>query len=112
MATIILRLDPQLLENPDADIRYRLPDLLAERSGGAISDDGYDYASGPDDTPLLILFLKASRLKSALACIRDVIENVRVLENDLRQGVVVAVERKGSREVVYPPGFEGPFLPG
>ena len=33
-----------MLENPDADIRYRLPDLLAERSGGIIADDGYARA--------------------------------------------------------------------
>jgi hypothetical protein len=108
MYTIILRLDPQLLDNPDADIRYRLPDLLAERSGGLIADDGYDYVG---TGPLLVLFLKASRLKPALACVLDLVENVRVLDNDLRRGVAVAVERKDGHEVVYPPGFEGPFLP-
>ncbi len=57
MARIVIRLDSQKLDNPDADIRYLLPRLLAERSGGAISDDGYDYV-GPDSQ--LILFLKTS----------------------------------------------------
>ncbi len=108
MPTITLRLDPQLLDNPDADIRYRLPDLLVERSRGVISDDGYDYVG---TQPLLVLFLKTSKLKQALACVLDVIENVRVLDNDLRRGVVVAIERSGGREVIYPPGFKGPFLP-
>jgi hypothetical protein len=107
--TLVVRLDPRLLENPDADIRYRLPDLLAERSGGVISDDGYDYVGEP---PLLVVFLKASKLKPALACILDVIENTRVLDNDLRPAAVVAVEREGGHEVVYPPGFAGPFLAG
>src|SRR5262245_48205970 len=109
MATLVLRLDPRLLDKPDADIRYLLPDLLAERSGGVITDDGYDYVGAG---PLLVLFLKASKLKPALACVLDVIENVRLLGNDLRQGVAVAVERRGGHEVVFPPGFEGPFLPG
>jgi hypothetical protein len=108
MATLVVRLDPQLLDNPDADIRYRLPELLAERSKGIMSDDGYDYVG---EQPLLVLFLKASRLKPALACVLDVIENVRVLDNDLRPAAVVAVERKGKYEIVYPPGFAGPFLP-
>jgi hypothetical protein len=108
MPTIIVRLNPQLLDNPDADIRYRLPDLLAERSGGVISDDGYDYVG---DEPLLVLFLKASKLKPALACVLDVIQNVRVLGNDLRRAVVVAVRRRGGHDVAYPPDFAGPFLP-
>ena len=109
MATIAIRLDPQLLDNPDADIRYRLPDLLAERSAGVISDDGYDYV-GPQ--PLMVVFLNASRLKPALVCVLDVVENVPVVGCLLRPGAVVAVERKAGWEVVYPPGFTGTFLPG
>jgi hypothetical protein len=108
MASIVVRLDPRRLVNPDTDIRYLLPDLLAERSAGVIGDDGFDYVG---ETPLLVLFLKASDLERGLACVLDVVENVRVLDNDLRPAVVVAVEREGGREVVYPPQFAGPFLP-
>jgi hypothetical protein len=42
----------------------------------------------------------------------DVIENVRVLENDLRPAAVVAIERESGPDVVYPPHFTSPFLPG
>jgi hypothetical protein len=108
MATLVVRLDPGLLDNPDADIRYRLPDLLAERSAGVISDDGYDYVG---EQPFLLLFLKATKLKEALANVLDVVENVRVLDNDLRPAAVVAVKRRSKYEVVYPPGFKEPFLP-
>jgi hypothetical protein len=109
MHTIVLRLDPARLDNPDLDLRYALPDLLAARSGGVIADDGYDYAGGPP--PFLVLYLKAAELDPAVACVRDVVENVRVLNNDLRQGVAVAVRRGDGHDVVYPPGFVGPFLP-
>lgn len=108
MATIVVRLDPRLLDNPDADIRYRLPELLVERSGGIITDDGYDYVG---DVPLLVVFLKASEVERALACVVDVVQNVHVLDNDLRLAGVVAVERDGGHEVVYPSDFVGPFLP-
>src|SRR5262245_26361376 len=108
MATVIVCLDPRLLDNPDADIRYMLPDLLAERSVGIIADDGYDYVG---DAPLLVVFLKVSELKRALACVLNVVENVRLLDNDLRPAAVVTVEREGRHEVVYPPDFTGPFLP-
>jgi hypothetical protein len=108
MPTIVVRLNPELLDNPDADIRYRLPDLLSERSGGTISDDGYDYVG---DEPFLVLFLKTSKPKPVLACVIDVVENVRVLDNDLRQATVIAVKRKGGYDVVYPPDFAETFLP-
>ncbi len=108
METLAIRLDPQLLDNPNADIRYRLPDLLAERSAGVISDDGYDYV-GPQ--PLMVVFLKVSNPTSALACVLDVIENVPVVGCLLQPGAVVAVERKSGWEVVYPPEFTEPFLP-
>ncbi len=80
MKTLIMRLDPRRLHNPDTDIRYVLPDLLADRSAGVIRDDGYDYVG---EAPWLVLFLKASELEAALACVLDVVENVRVLDNDL-----------------------------
>lgn len=108
MATVVMRLDPRLLDNPDADIRYRLPDLLSERSAGVITDEGYDYV---DEGPLLLLFLKALELGPALACVLDVVQNVRVLDNDLRSAAVVAIEHDGAYDVVYPPNFSGPFLP-
>jgi hypothetical protein len=107
MATLVVRLDPRKLANPDADLRYLLPDLLAEHSAGILRDDGYDYLGEP---PFLFLFLQASELEPALACVLEVVTNIRVLDNDLRSAVV-AVERDGGHEVVYPPGFEEPFLP-
>lgn len=109
MHSLALRLDPQRLANPDLDIRYVLPDLLAERSGGVIQDDGYDYAGGRP--PYLVLFLKATDLESATALIRDVIENKRILDNDLRAAVAVAIGRGDGYEVIYPGGFSGEFLP-
>lgn len=108
MESIVIRLDPQRLDNPDADIRYLLPDLIVERSAGLISDDGYDYAGEP---PFLIVFLKASELQPAVECIIGVVENARLLDNDLRRAAVIAVERNGAHEVLYPQEFEGPFLP-
>jgi len=43
MATLVVRLDPGRLDNLDSDIRCVLPDLLPERSGGELSEGGYDY---------------------------------------------------------------------
>lgn len=109
MATIIVRLDPRLLDNPDADIRYQLPDLVGQRSSGTVTDDGYDYIG---EGPLLLVFLKALDLTAGLEYVLDVVQNVRVLDNDLRRAVVVAVESDGGHDVVYPSDFAGTFLAG
>jgi hypothetical protein len=42
------------------------------------------------------LFLKASKLNPAIACVLDVIQNVRMMKNDLRLAAVVVVEREGT----------------
>ncbi len=117
MHTIILKLNPEELANPDLDLRYLLPDLLVERSGEMIKDDGYDYARDgyyrPGNAPLL-LFLKTSDLEAALKCIFDVVENTPVLGNDLRKSVIVAVGRPAGHpegdQVVYPPNYQGSFF--
>jgi hypothetical protein len=107
MDTIAIKLDPALLTNPDADMRYTLSDILAERSGGMIKDDGYDYV-GPSDAT--VVFLKVSDLERATSCITDVIANVRVLENDLRPAATVAIRRGDKFEVIYPADSRGEFV--
>jgi hypothetical protein len=108
MPVVAIRLDPAALANPDLDIRYVLPDLLTERSAGLILDDGYDYAGSK---PYLALFLKCNEVEPAVACIVDVIEHVRVLDNDLRTGAAVGIRSGDGWDVVYPRGFDGEFIP-
>jgi hypothetical protein len=107
METIAIKLDSARLTNPDADMRYVLPDLLTQRSGGVIADDGYDYI-GPSNT--MVVFLKVSDLEKGTACINEVISNVRVLENDLRNAVMVAVQRGDKFDVIYPVGSRDEFV--
>jgi hypothetical protein len=107
MDTIAIKLDPALLMNPDADLRYALTDLLAERSGGAIIDDGYDYV-GPHDA--MVVFLKVSDLQLATSCIFEVIANFRVLENDLKIAATVAIQRDDKFDVIYPADSHEEFV--
>jgi hypothetical protein len=108
MDTIALRLDPGRLANLDTDLRYELPDLICERCRAVLADDGWGYEGEP---PFVVMFLRATDVETGLGCVLDVIENVRIKDNDLRDGCVVAVRRDGNYEVVYPPGFIGPFDP-
>jgi hypothetical protein len=104
--TLVLRLDPRRLANPAWALHRVLPDVLGEYSGGSIRNEG--HAASTDGTALL-LSLRTEQLDEAVACIVEVVEQVRVLDNDLRPAVVVAIQRPGGYEVVYPRDFEGPF---
>ena len=107
MPTVILQLDPAKLSNPDLDIRYALPDLLVERSGGRLTDDGYDYV-GEGAMPCLLLFLSTSDADGAIPTVVEVLKSERVMENDL-SAVPVAVEDGEKFRVVYPPDVGGTF---
>jgi hypothetical protein len=110
--SILIRLEAGELDNPDLDIRYRLPDLIAERSHGLVSRDGYDYAREDREpgTRALVLFLWTKELKPALDCVLSVIENERVLGNDLRKGTTVAVATLQGNRVIYPRNYQGRFV--
>ncbi len=106
MATIFVRLDPRRLQNPDLDIRYLLPDLIAEKSRGGVEDDGYDYVG---DVPYLLLFLKTADNEQGVLFVLDVLEHETFCGNDLLPAAVVAVDRDGKKQVVYPNNFQGSF---
>jgi hypothetical protein len=109
LVRIVLRLDPARLANPDAALRHVLPEFLAERSGGTVRGEGHGATA---NGTAMLLFLRAEQLDEALACIADVVDNVPVLDNDLRPALVAAVRRPGGDyEVVYPRGFAGAFVP-
>ena len=98
MATITIRLDPRLPSNPELDIRYVLPDLIASRSGGAITDGGYGYV---ENTPYMV--------DAALVVVMDVLAQETILGNHLLPASVVALERAEGTVVVYPKDFTGSF---
>lgn len=104
---IIVRLDLVRLSNPDADLRYVIPDRLAAKSNNAISDAGYDYGSG--ESPPMFIFLQAENVDQAVPQAIDLLSTERLFGNDLTQGTVVAVEGEDGYRVVYPQEFDGIF---
>ena len=90
MHTITLKLNPAKLANPDLDIRYVLPNLLAEKSELLIQEDGYDYEE--DGTDALLLYLQTMNLEKALICIYDVMANVKVLGNNLNDAIEIIID--------------------
>jgi len=88
VAGIELRLDPAALANPDADLRYVLPDLVCARSGDTVHSDGYDYEG---DAPVLAIFLVADDPPAAVALVAEVLASGPILGNDLVGKVRVTI---------------------
>ena len=51
MQTIIVLLNPGMLENADLDLRYRIPDRIEEVSNSLIQSNGYNYIDTEDGEP-------------------------------------------------------------
>jgi hypothetical protein len=109
MPSIVIRLDPTELTNPDADLRYLLPELIAERSAGSINDDGHDYL----DSGCMLIFLGTSDLAIATPLVLDVVLHEKVLGNSLVSAVVGVADADAGAAVeyrtVYPADEAGAF---
>ena len=89
MTTLTIRLDPAALDNADVDLRYVLPDALAERSGGFLRADGYDYED--DDVMVVFLEVDAPDVRRAVGFVRDELSQQTYLGNSLADVARLAV---------------------
>jgi hypothetical protein len=95
--------------NPDADLRYVLPDLLVARCDGIVSDDAYDYVDDGSGNMLMLVFLQTDDPESAVSRVVDVLRAERVMGNDLSAVPIAVDDGAGVLRVVHPPGFAGTF---
>ena len=93
MPTLVLRLRPEKLTNPDTDLRYLVPRLLCERCKGTLHEDGYDY----EDDNALLLFLQADAPEQVLPRIWEILETEPVLGNTLALAAELWVEETGGK---------------
>lgn len=92
--------------NPNLDLRYVLPDLLAEKSGNLLQDDGYDYC---EKSNAMLVYLTTEDLEKALPTIFAVIENDKVMGNCLKDAAIIAIGEYDNYTVVYPKNEQQPF---
>jgi hypothetical protein len=91
--TLVLRLRPEKLTNPDTDLRYLVPRLLCERCEGKLHEDGYDY----EDDNALLLFLKADAPEQVLPRVWEILETEPVLGNTLALAAELWAEETGGK---------------
>jgi len=110
---IVIRLDPEKLEHADLDLRYEIPDQLAQRSAGLIENDGYDYESSSN---AMQIYLQTPDLDTALPQVISFLETEHLHGNRLAHAAQVGIsesDASAAREfrVVYPPGSSGVIVP-
>jgi hypothetical protein len=102
------------MDNPDADLRYIVPERLVEASNGILTADGYDYETG---TNAMLLFLSTVDVATALPFVTNLLENEVIYGNRLADAAKVGVSPDDEAEsasefrVVYP-AFEAGELMG
>jgi hypothetical protein len=104
MTVWALRLDPEALTNPDADLRYLVPEALAGGSDGALREDAYDYE--PETGAMLLWFL--SDAPDALTRIVAFLHTARPMGNDLRPAASVWTQDGSALRCVWRPSDTAP----
>lgn len=105
MPSVLIRLDPGRMDNPDTDLRYVIPDRLVETSNGILQANGYDYEVG---TQAMLLYLSTGDLAAAVPFVIELLENEVIYGNRLADAARVSTssddnaEFDGGSRIVYP----------
>ena len=105
METIVIKLNPDLLENPDLDLCYMVPERVEELSDKKIIDNGYDYLEGKNNP--IGIWMKAESVEENYLFIIDILKKEIFLENDLSKSVEIYISKADCDEFenckkVYP----------
>ena len=81
MQTIIVLLNPGMLENADLDLRYRIPDRIEEVSNSLIQSNGYDYIDTEDGEPgpLMGIWLETENAHKNWHIVRDLFQREKFI---------------------------------
>ncbi len=103
MQTIIVKLSPNKLKNPDLDLRYDIPEQLEKATKGIISDNGYDYLANDS----LGIWLKTENAEQSYPQMVELFSKKEFLNNDLSQCAEIYISDKDTADfedcrLVYP----------
>ncbi len=96
MAAIVISMDSRKMENPDLDIRYILPDRIEEWSGGAVTDDGYDYVD--EDGHILAVWLETEDAEGWWPKVVELLKTAKFCENDLSRSALVLISEESGAD--------------
>lgn len=89
MQTIVVKLDPALLANPDLDLRYEIPEAIEIYTQGKIVERGYDYLE--DENNSMTIWLGCDDASVAYLEVLECFKEQKILDNDLTQCVKIYI---------------------
>lgn len=101
MQTIIVLLNPGMLENADLDLRYRIPDRIEEVSNSLIQSNGYDYIDTEDGDPgpLMSIWLETENAHRNWHIVRDLFQREKFIGNDLSLSAQIYISEKDTDDL-------------
>lgn len=97
MGSIIIKLDPQKLLNPDTDIRYIIPNRIEELTSMTIRDNGYDYLD--DKVNSMLIFLKSDKPKVDVLKVYNIIKEETFKGNNIYKVAEVYLSEKSDDQL-------------
>ena len=103
MQTIVIRLVPAKLKNPDLDLRYVVPDKIEKVTKGGIADNGFDYL--PDNS--MGIWMQTENAQQSYPLIVKLFKKKKFLKNDLSKAAEIYISEDDCAELdsctrVYP----------
>lgn len=103
MQTIVIRLSPKTLSNPDLDLRYTVPDEIEKATNGVITDNGFDYL--PDDS--MGIWLETENAQQSYPLVIELFNKQKFLDNDLSKSAEIYISQDECADIedctkVYP----------
>ena len=89
MQTIVIKLDPTLLANPDLDLRYEIPEAIELYTNGQIVERGYDYLEDANNS--MTIWLGCDDANIAYLDVLGCFKQQKILDNDLTQAVEIYI---------------------
>lgn len=81
MQTIIIKLNPSQLANPDLDLRYLVPDAIEQYTNQSITEQGYDYLE--DEFRSMCIWLSCEDARAGYVEVVKCLKEQKILDNDI-----------------------------
>ena len=101
MQTMIIRLNPGKLENPDMDLSYYISDRIEHVSSGRIQQDGYDFIDVEEGKsgPLMAIYLKTEDVNKHWSIVSELFQKEKMKGNDLSKSAEIYISQKDTDDI-------------
>ena len=103
MASIAIKLNPENMSNPDADLRYLIPKRIQEVYNESIMEDGYDYL----DDGSMVIYLATDDPDAGVMKVIALLQNEQMLDNNILESAIIGLDKGSGYTVVFPADLKG-----